>query len=89
MQADRHEFSKGLSAYPASCKRNNWRSQLCPRMVLPIVDEVRPKCYACHAGFDDIDGLRKHQLQTHKKEYEENDQVPNKRGPAPGDVSVF
>ncbi|MCE2498957.1 MAG: hypothetical protein J4F28_08260 [Nitrosopumilaceae archaeon] len=58
-------------------------------MVLPIVDEVKPKCYTCHAGFDDIDGLRKHQLLAHKKEYEANDQASSKRGPAPGDVSVF
>ena len=58
-------------------------------MVLPIVDEAKPKCHVCHAGFDDIDGLRGHQLQAHKKEYEGNDQAPSKRSPAPGDVSVF
>ena len=54
-------------------------------MVLPIVDEVKPKCYACHEGFDDIDGLREHQLRMHKEEY----QSSSTRGPAPGDVSVF
>lgn len=58
-------------------------------MVLPIVDEVKPKCYACHEGFDDIDGLREHQLRVHKEEYESDDQASSKRGPAPGDVSVF
>ncbi len=58
-------------------------------MVLPIVDEAKPKCHACHEGFDDIDGLREHQLRAHKEEYERDDQASSKRGPAPGDVSVF
>lgn len=58
-------------------------------MVLPIVDESNPKCHTCHAGFDDIDGLREHRLRAHKEEHEGDDQASGKRSPAPGDVSVF
>jgi hypothetical protein len=27
-------------------------------MVLPLVDEHKPKCYLCHEGFEDIEKLR-------------------------------
>ena len=57
-------------------------------MVLPLVDEDKPKCFLCHHTFDDYESLRKHQESKHKDffEYHEND---GKRGPAPGDVSIF
>lgn len=57
-------------------------------MVLPIVDEYKPKCFLCHQGFDDIEELRKHQKISHKEffDYHEKNQ---KRETAPGDVSLF
>ena len=57
-------------------------------MVLPLVDEDKPKCFLCHDTFDNYENLRKHQESKHKDffEYHENE---GKRGPAPGDVSIF
>ena len=57
-------------------------------MVLPLVDEHKPKCYLCHDGFDTIDELRNHQNTEHKEFFESN-QKEVKREPAPGDVTVF
>lgn len=54
-------------------------------MVLPLVDEDKPKCYICHAGFDNITDLREHQQTTHKDMQEQT----TTREPAPGDVTVF
>ncbi len=34
-------------------------------MVLPLVDEHKPKCYLCHEGFEDIEKLREHQKLKH------------------------
>ncbi len=53
-------------------------------MVLPLVDEHKPKCYLCHEGFENIEDLRKHQNLVHKEL-----ETENKREPAPGDVTVF
>ena len=53
-------------------------------MVMPLVDEDRPKCYACHRTFSDADALRAHQ----KSEHAGIDTRKN-REPAPGDVTVF
>ena len=57
-------------------------------MVLPFVDEDKPKCFLCHEMFEDIKELQKHQKAVHSDffEFHENEQ---KRGPAPGDVSIF
>lgn len=57
-------------------------------MVLPLVDEDKPKCILCHEGFENLDELRNHQKSKHKDyfEYHEKDV---KREPAPGDVTVF
>lgn len=52
-------------------------------MVMPLADEGRPKCYMCHASFADLEALRGHQRKEH------GEQPPGRRGPAPGDVSVF
>lgn len=52
-------------------------------MVLPLVDEDKPKCYICHKGFEDIDELRDHQAKQHGAENNHS------RDPAPGDVTVF
>ncbi len=57
------------------------------RMVLPLVDEDKPKCYLCHEGFEDIEELRKHQQSVHKESSELHKNP--KRESAPGDVTVF
>lgn len=56
-------------------------------MVLPLVDEDKPKCYLCHEGFEDIEELRKHQQSVHKEVFDFRKKV--KRESAPGDVTVF
>ena len=57
-------------------------------MVLPLVDEHKPKCYLCHDGFENIEELRTHQKLSHADYFEENEKQ-DKREPAPGDVTVF
>ena len=57
-------------------------------MVLPIIDETKPKCYYCHKGFSNIEKLREHQKLEHK-ELSESEENNIKREPAPGDVTVF
>jgi len=57
-------------------------------MVLPLVDEHKPKCYLCHEGFENIEELREHQNSTHRDFFEEHEKQTN-REPAPGDVTVF
>ena len=53
-------------------------------MVMPLVDEDKPKCYLCHRGFDDIVKLREHQRADHA-DFEPD----TRREPAPGDVTLF
>jgi len=57
-------------------------------MVLPLVDEHKPKCYLCHEGFENLEELRDHQNIEHKDFFESNDKQVS-REPAPGDVTVF
>ncbi len=57
-------------------------------MVLPLIDEDKPKCFLCHEGFNDIEQLRKHQHSIHKDFFEVH-KKDMKREPAPGDVTVF
>ncbi|MDC0242876.1 hypothetical protein OAK22_04445 [Nitrosopumilus sp.] len=57
-------------------------------MVLPLIDEHKPKCYLCHEGFENIEELREHQNLKHKDFLETNETQTN-REPAPGDVTVF
>jgi len=57
-------------------------------MVLPLVDEHKPKCYLCHEGFENIEKLKEHHNSTHK-EFFESHEKQNIREPAPGDVTVF
>ena len=57
-------------------------------MVLPLVDEHKPKCYLCHEGFENIEKLREHQSTKHKDFFESNEKQ-TKKEPAPGDVTVF
>ena len=60
-------------------------------MVLPLVDEDRPKCYLCHKGFEDIESLRSHIATSHKESAPAggDDSEVNRREPAPGDVTIF
>ena len=57
-------------------------------MVMPLVDEDKPKCYLCHEGFENIENLREHQKTIHKDLFESHEKEI-KREPAPGDVTVF
>ena len=57
-------------------------------MVLPLVDEHKPKCYLCHEGFENIEKLREHQKMKHIDIIESNENQTT-REPAPGDVTVF
>ena len=57
-------------------------------MVLPLVNEDKPKCILCHEGFENMDDLRNHQKSKHKDYFEFHDENV-KREPAPGDVTVF
>ena len=57
-------------------------------MVLPIVDEAKPKCFLCHEGFENIEKLRDHQKTDHK-DFFDFDEKNSNREPAPGDVTVF
>ena len=57
-------------------------------MVLPLVDEDKPKCYVCHDRFENIDALRSHQKIDHKDFFEFHEKN-EKREPAPGDVTLF
>ena len=57
-------------------------------MVMPLVDETKPKCYVCGESFETIEKLREHQNTIHK-DYFESNKKEIKREPAPGDLSVF
>ena len=57
-------------------------------MVLPLVDEHKPKCYLCHEGFENIEKLRQHQNVKHGDVFESNERETT-REPAPGDIIVF
>jgi hypothetical protein len=57
-------------------------------MVLPFVDEDKPKCFLCHQGFENMEKLRDHQQTVHK-DYFGFHEKEIRRGPAPGDVTVF
>ena len=57
-------------------------------MVMPLVDEDKPKCYLCHEGFSSIKELRHHQDTVHKEFFDFHSKN-KKREPVPGDVTVF
>jgi len=57
-------------------------------MVLPLIDEDKPKCYLCHDSFENLERLREHQKTIHKEFFESNKNEV-KREPTPGDVTVF
>ena len=60
-------------------------------MVLPLVDEHKPKCYLCHEGFENLDELREclDKCRKEQGEFSESDEKEMKREPAPGDVTMF
>ena len=39
-------------------------------MVLPLIDENKPKCYLCHELFEDMKGLKTHLESSHKEFFE-------------------
>jgi len=57
-------------------------------MVLPLIDEHKPKCYLCHEGFENIEKLREHQKLAHS-DFVDGIEKQKKREPVPGDVTVF
>ena len=57
-------------------------------MVLPLVDENKPKCYLCNEGYENIEKLREHQKIKHLDVIDSNEKQTT-REPAPGDVTVF
>ena len=48
-------------------------------LVLPLIDEDKPKCLICHELFEDMEKLKMHQESTHKEIFEkyENDNTEN------------
>ncbi len=79
----------GLSGINATYLFQNYEitAFLPTSMVLPLVDEYKPKCYICNNVFDTIEKLREHQDTAHSDfvSYHKD----QKREPAPGDVSIF
>ena len=39
-------------------------------LVLPLIDEDKPKCFVCHKLFQSIEELKAHQESTHKEFFE-------------------
>ena len=39
-------------------------------MVLPLIDENKPKCYLCHELFEDMKELNLHLKSSHKEFFE-------------------
>jgi len=39
-------------------------------LVLPLVDEHKPKCFVCHDLFQNLEELTKHQELVHKDFFE-------------------
>ncbi|WP_299292263.1 hypothetical protein [Nitrosopumilus sp.] len=60
-------------------------------MVLPLVDEHKPKCYLCHKGFENLEEMREclDNCRKENKDFFEPSENEMKREPAPGDVTVF
>ena len=57
-------------------------------MVLPLVNEDKPKCYLCHKGFASIEELREHQRSEHEDFFEHHERKTRPE-PTPGDVTMF
>ena len=48
-------------------------------LVLPLIDEDKPKCFICHKLFQNMEELKTHQESMHKEFFEkyENNGVEN------------
>jgi hypothetical protein len=48
-------------------------------LVLPLIDEDKPKCFICHKLFQNMEELKIHQESTHKEFFEkyEKEEVGN------------
>lgn len=57
-------------------------------MVLPLVDEHKPKCYLCHESFENIEKLQSHQNTVHKEFFKSHEKQMSQE-PVAGDVTVF
>jgi len=40
-------------------------------LVLPLIDENKPKCYLCNELFENMEELKKHQEMMHKELFNE------------------
>ena len=40
------------------------------QLVLPLIDEEKPKCFICHKMFEGMGELKIHQESTHKEFFE-------------------
>jgi len=36
-------------------------------LVLPLIDENKPKCFVCHTIFENMEELQKHQEMVHQE----------------------
>tara|TARA_B100001013_G_C24396193_1_gene358102 strand:- start:446 stop:586 length:141 start_codon:yes stop_codon:yes gene_type:complete len=39
-------------------------------LVLPLIDENKPKCYLCHELFENMEGLKMHLESKHKESFD-------------------
>jgi hypothetical protein len=42
-------------------------------LVLPLIDENKPKCFVCHIIFENIEELKKHQEIEHQEFFQKFD----------------
>jgi len=47
-------------------------------LVLPFIDEHKPKCYLCHVLFEDLDSLITHQESRHKDFFDKYEKADTK-----------
>ncbi|SVC82642.1 uncharacterized protein METZ01_LOCUS335496 [marine metagenome] len=48
-------------------------------MVLPLIDENKPKCYLCHELLENMEDLKNHLESKHKEfldKYDKDDTLP-------------
>ena len=47
-------------------------------LVLPLIDEHKPKCFLCHELFDNMNDLKKHQESKHKEFFDKYEKTDTK-----------
>ena len=47
-------------------------------LVLPLIDEHKPKCFLCHELFDNMEDLNKHQKSKHKEFFDKYEKADTK-----------